>query len=419
MRSHITWTLLLASLAIGAVPVVQADELLVEDEFDSEDMFSDDAFTDEDTDALLAQAPYELWWQHSLVYDPSSFTRPTNQDTDLHLEAETTLGLSGYADIDIKANKNWVNGEFDADIYSTTVQLSTERGAIKLGRYINSWGEVEGAGVLDVINPAPGLTDTNREFKPEWLLAYNHYMGPRELQIITNVDAQVAPMPGLTITQESKKEWGLRYKVTGSGSDWGVYTGKLVQNTAVIGIINMAPALQANEYDLYGYSYNRAIGDDLVKFDLAWKSGLAHYVSGGFVDVERWDMALGAEINDGDRQWLLSLVGNYLPDHTAGYQQVAINPVTQAVSMHDVDAWSASYRLGISDSFANDEFSWELMTSGAINGNFSAVLGELTWDYSDDITWRFYAAGMQAKAGSAYAAMDGFQRLGVQFEQHF
>ena len=92
MRSHITWTLLLTSLVLTTASVVQAEEFLVEDEFDSEDMFSDDAFTDEDTDALLAQAPYELWWQHGLVYDPSSFTRPTNQDSALHLEAETTLG---------------------------------------------------------------------------------------------------------------------------------------------------------------------------------------------------------------------------------------------------------------------------------------------------------------------------------------
>ena len=130
-------------------------------------------------------------------------------------------------------------------------------------------------------------------------------------------------------------------------------------------------------------------------------------------------MALGAEINDGDRQWLISLVGNYLPDHQAGFQQVAINPVNMTTSFHNVDAWSASYSLGISDSFANDEFSWSVMHSGAINGNFSALLGELTWDYSDDMTWRFYAAGMQAKAGTAYTAMDGFQRVGVQFEQHY
>ena len=419
MRSPISCTLLFIGLALAAAPVVQAEEFLVEDDFDSEDMFSDDAFSDEDTDVLLAQAPYELWWQHGLVYDPGSFSRPTNQDSDLHLEAETTLGLSGYADIDIKASQNWVTGEFDADIYSTTVQLSTEQGAFKVGRYINSWGEVEGAGVLDIINPAPSLTDTNRAFKPQWLVAYNHYMGPKELQVFSNVDAQVTATPGITRSQSSNKEWGLRYKVTGSGSDWAVYTGKLVQNAAVLGIVNSAPAMQANAYELYGYSYNRAIDDDLIKLDVAWKSGLAHYTNAGFIAVDRLDMALGAEINDGDRQWLISLVGNYLPDHQAGFQQVAINPVNMATSFHNIDAWSASYSLGMSDSFANDEFSWSVMNSGAINGNFSALLGELTWDYSDDMTWRFYAAGMQAKADTAYAAMDGFQRVGVQFEQHF
>jgi len=417
MRLPVGYAVLVASLVL--TPVVQAEDLLLEDSFDSEDMFDDEAFSDEDTDELLAQAPYELWWQHSLVYDPSSFARPTNQDSELHLEAETTVGLSGYADVDIKASQNWGNGEFNAEIYSTTVQLSTEQGAFKLGRYINSWGEVEGAGVLDVINPAPGLTDTSRAFKPEWLVAYNHYMGPEELQVFANVDAQVSAMPGIATTQQGDKEWGLRYKVTGSGSDWAVYMGKFVQNALVLGIVNSAPVTQANEYDLYGYSYNRAIDDDLIKFDMAWKSGAAHYVSGSFAAVDQLDMALGAEINDGNRQWLFSLVGSYLPDHSVGFSQVAINPVNMTPSIHAVDAWSASYSLGISDSFANDEFSWNLMTSGAINGNFGALLGELTWDYTDNITWRFYAAGMQAKAGTAYAAMDGFQRLGVQFEQHF
>ncbi|HCH23049.1 MAG TPA: hypothetical protein DE179_01965 [Oceanospirillaceae bacterium] len=419
MRSPISCTLLFIGLALAAAPVVQAEEFLVEDDFDSEDMFNDAAFTDEDTDALLAQAPFELWWQHGLVYDPSSFTRPANQDSELHLEAETTLGLSGYADVDIKASQNWVSGEFDAQVASATVQLSTQQGAFKLGRYINSWGEVEGAGVLDIINPAPGLTDTSRAFKPEWLVGYNHYMGPKELQVLANVDPQVTATPGITRLQSSTKEWGMRYKATGSGSDWAVYMGQFVQNAPVLGIVNSLPTLQANAYELFGYSYNRAKGDDLIKFDVAWKSGLAHYASGSFTAVDRLDMALGAEINDGDRQWMLSLVGNYLPDHQATFQQVAINPVTMMPSIHAVDAWSASYSLGISDSFANDEFSWNLMTSGAINGNFGALLGELTWGYSDDVTWRFYAAGMQAKAGTAYAAMDGFQRLGVQFEQHF
>ena len=418
------------ALAVGLTsallvsPFVQAEDLSLDNLdgdslFEDETMFDAEDFADEDTDVLLEQAPFEQWWQHTLVYDPDSFTRPTNHDSVLHLQGETSIGLSGFADIDLQAKQNWNNGELETEVRSATLQLSTEKGAIKLGRYINSWGEVEGAGVLDVINPAPSMTDTDREFKPEWLVAYNHYMGARELQLLANVDAQVTEMPGLTVTQQADKEWGLRYKVTGSGSDWAAYMGRFVQNAGVLGVINLAPAVQANEFDLLGYSYNRAINDDLIKFDLAWKSGVAHYVNGAFAAVDRVDLALGAEINDGDRQWVFNLVGNYLPDHSPSYQQVAMNPATMVVTMHAVDAWSASYSLGLSDTFANNEFSWNLMANGAINGNFSAVLGEFSWDYSDQITWRIYAAAMQAKTGTAYAAMDGFQRLGIQFEQHF
>ncbi len=413
---------MLSLLLLG--PALQAEDLVLDDLdadslFAEEDMFDDDNFADEDTDALLEQPPFELWWQHTLVYDPDSFTKPTNHESVMHLEGETTLGLSGFADIDLQAKQDWTNGELDAEVRSTTLQLSTAQGAFKLGRYINSWGEVEGAGVLDVINPAPSLTDTDREFKPQWLVAYNHYMGPRELQMLVNVDAQVTKVPGFTISQQADDEWGVRYKVTGSGSDWAAYMGRFVQNAAVLGIINSAAAMQANQYDLVGYSYNRAIDDDLIKFDLAWKSGIAHYESSAFASVDRLDLSLGAEINDGDRQWLLSLTGNYLPDSNANYKVVTIHPVTRAVSLHAVDAWSASYSVGLSDSFANDEFSWNVMLNGAINGNFSALVGDFTWDYSDHISWRFYAVDMQAKAGTAYESMDGYQRIGVQFEQHF
>jgi hypothetical protein len=403
---------------VSAIPAL-ADDLFLDDDFDGEFIFDDSEFSNQDTDTLLQESPYQWWLKQGLVYDPKSLSEPTDSFTDMHLQAETTLGLTGFAKVDIKASQNWNTGEFDAEIYSTAIQISTEQGAFKLGRYINSWGEVEGAGVLDIINLAPALTDPDRDFKPQWLLGYSHYMGARELHVLANVQPDVAQVTGMTANVEAASEWGVGYKVTGSGSDWALYAGQFIQNAPTLGVANGLPVLTAYQYDLLGFSYNRASGDNLLKWDMAWKQGLGQQVGSGLTKVERLDMALGAEINAGDRQWNLSIASNYLPKHTANYQTVIIDPLTLQPSWLPTSQWYTSYGLGVSDSFANDEFSWSVNLIGAVNGSMTGLISELTWDYADNLQWRFFLAGLEASADTAYASMDGLQRIGAELEYHF
>jgi len=179
------------------------------------------------------------------------------------------------------------------------------------------------------------------------------------------------------------------------------------------------PVLTAYQYDLLGFSYNQASGDDLLKLDMAWKQGLGQQVSSGLTKVKRLDMAVGAEINDGDRQWVLSLSGHYLPDHTTAYETVVIDPSTLAPTLLSTSQSSISYGLGVSDSFANNELSWSLNVIGALNGSMRGLISELTWAYTDDLSWRFLAAAIAAESGTAYASLDGIQRIGVEMEYHF
>ena len=404
---------------VGLSLPIQADDLLLDDEFDTEAIFDDSEFGLDNTDLLLQESPYQWQLKQGLVLDPKATQDPTNSYSNLHLTAETTLGLSGFANIDLKATQDWLTGQWDTEIYSSAIQISTQQGAFKLGRYINSWGEVEGAGVLDIINPAPGLTDPNRGFKPQWLVAYSHYMGPREWQLLTNLDPDIAQFPDLSATKQASREWGLRYKVANSGSDWAVYAGQFLQNSPTLGLVNSLEQLTAFEYDLLGFSYNQARGDNLFKFDLAWKQGLGQQVGNDLTQVERLDMALGAEIKVGERQWQWSLSGNYLPEHTHEFSSVIIDPLTFELSLLPSSQWSSQYGMGVSDSFANGEFNWSLNLTGALNGSMTGLISELKWDYNDNLNILFTLAGITANADSELAAMDGLQRVGIELEYHF
>ena len=422
MKSVTALPFVLVLACLSALPA-NAEDLLSDDGFDDAEFddatFEETAFTNEDTDALLERSPYQIWTAYGLIYDPKSTPKPANHYADFHFEAETTLGLSGFADVDLIASQDWLTGELDTQIYSTTLQLSTEQGAIKLGRYLNSWGEVEGAGVLDVVNPVLGLTDVNRGFKPQWLVGYNHYMADREVSIFANVQPDVSAMSGIVVSEETPREWGLRYKVTGSGSDWAVYMGQFLQNAPSLGLSGVDLTVKAFEYDLLGFSFNQAQGDDLFKLDVAWKQGLGQQVGTSLTKVDRLDVALGAEINDGDRQWNLSLTGNYLPNHNSNYQTVTFNPATMQVALLATGQLTSRYGIGVSDSFASDEYSWNVNLVGALNGNMTGLISELAWHYSDDLIWRFTAAAMVADLDSLYALADGTQRLGLQVEYHF
>lgn len=386
------------------------DNLLGDDLYDGGDLFADDALLEESI--IVAQnKPLQLSVEHTLTLNPQASYQRTNHSTDARLSSEAPVGLWGYGALELKAIQYWqgdtnksVTGHFSLlEVERLVLQYSLADISIKFGRYIQSWGEVEGSGVLDVINPAPSLTSSETGFTPQWLVSGSYYLPSAQVSWFVGLDPSVTELPSVVLTTSVAKEWGAKYGHTGAGSDWAIYTGYMVPNTPVR---NLATAMaSAKAYQLIGYSWNKAIDDDLVKFDVAYKRGLEHNLGyTGLTANDRLDTALGLELNNGDRQWNASLTAQHWLNYQASYLTSALVPV--ASNRTDV-----TYSLGVNDSFNNDEFNWSLTHIGTPDGALRALTGEIAWIPTDQWQSSLSCATMSAKSNTVYALLDGTQRL--------
>jgi hypothetical protein len=413
--------LCLIGVLIG-MPAHAGDDLLSEDalgedwlseEFDDgEDLFAGEGFSA--LGIIAAQnKPLQLSVEHTLAVNPKASYQRTNHVSDVRVLTEASVGLLGYAQIEVKAMQYWqgspnkpAKGDFSLlEVEQMMLQYSLAEASIKLGRYILSWGEVEGAGVLDVINPAPDPISGATGFTPQWLLTGSYYMPSAQVSGFVGLDPSVNALPDVVLTSSVEKEWGVKYGHTGAGSDWAVYAAHMVPNSAVLNLATTTTTASAKAYQLIGYSWNRAIDDDLVKFDVAYKRGLEHnHGVTGLILANRLDMAAGLELNDGDRQWSASVTAQHWLDYQSSYLTPALPPV--ASNQADV-----TYSLGVNDNFKNDEFSWSLMHIGTPTGSLRALTGVLTWSPTDQWQSSLSTAVMAAKSDTAYALLDGTQRL--------
>lgn len=415
---NLTTTKIAALVLAGVLltsPSYAEGDLLGDDFDDAGDLFTDDEFDLDDftEDSILASQneAFQLSVEHSLALNPKASYRRTNHTTDVRLSSEGSLGLLGYGEIELKAMQYWpgdVNKPAASPlstlaIETLIVQYSLAETSAKLGRYVLSWGEVEAAGVLDVINPAPNATSGGTSFTPQWLLSGSYYMPAAEVSGFVNLDPSVSAIPGVSLETAITQEWGIKYGATGSGGDWALYLAQLLPNSPLINLSTGQASAKA--YGLVGFSWNKAIDDDLVKVDVAYKTALQHNLGyTGLVTDKRLDAAIGLELNDGDRQWNMSLTAK----HWLNYHPSYLTPAAPPVASNQTD-WS--YNIGVSDNFQNDEFSGSLMHFGTPNGALMALTAALTWKPTDQWQTIVSYATMQASATSAFALMDGLQRL--------
>jgi len=213
----------------------------------------------------------------------------------------------------------------------------------------------------------------------------------------------VTEIPNVTLAHGVEKEWGAKYGHTGVGSDWAVYAGRMVPNSVVL---NLATATAfATPYQWIGYSWNKAMQDDLVKFDVAFKRGLEHNLGyAGLTSSNRLDTALGLELNHGDQKWDASITAQHWLHHQSRYLTPALTPV--ASNQTDV-----TMSLGLSDSFNNDQYNWALTHIDTAQGALRAITGEIIWQPTDQWQSSLSFTSIAAQSTKAYASLDGTQRL--------
>ena len=384
--------------------------LLGEDLYDDADLFTDEVFL-QDNILVGQNKPAQLSVEHTVAVNPQVSYQRTNHYTDVRLSSETPLGLLGYAQLQLKALQYWqgdsskpAKGDFSRlDIERLELQYSLADISIKLGRYLLSWGEVEGSGVIDVINPAPDSISSVTAFTPQWLLSGSYYMPSAQMSWFVGLDPSVSELPSAPLAHGVDKEWGARYGHTGVGSDWAVYAGRMVPNSPVLNLAKTTASAQA--YQWTGYSWNKAIHDDLIKFDVAHKRGLEHNLGyTGLTSGNRLDMAVGLELNHGDRQWDASVTAQHWLNYQSSYLTPALTPVTS--NQTDV-----TLSLGVNDGFNNDQYHWSLTHIDTGQGALQAMTGEITWQPTDQWQSSLRLTTIAAQSTKAYAALDGTQRL--------
>ncbi len=380
------------------------NEALLDDDFELEFLVEEDL--------IAAQnKPLKLSVQHLVAVDPQVSYQRTHHTTDIRLSSETPMGLLGYAEVELKALQYWQGDAHKPpsrdlsvlEVERLVLQYSLAKISIKFGRYLLNWGEVEGAGVLDVINPAPNLTDIDAVYTPQWLLNGSYYMPAAQASWFVGLKPSVAKVPQMQLSSNVTQEWGGRYSHTGAASDWAVYAGHMVPNKPVLDLATATASAQA--YQLLGYSWNKARNNALFKFDIAYKRGLEHNLGyTGLKSDQRLDMALGLELKQGERQWDASLV----VQHWLNYQANYLTPAVPPVASNEADM---SYSLGVKDSFNNANYNWSLVHLGTPSGSLRMVTGELSWAPVDPWKTSLSYTTTMAQSNTLYALINSNQRL--------
>jgi len=389
-----------------------ADEVLFEESSQEFDEWSDDSdlFGDEIKDARpfpwLNIGVAQKWG-----FNPASDWNTTKERTELILGTTGSVSDAGYGELEIKTTRYWPSDdhhsteESDIEIERAFLQFSFDKWSTKLGRYTIGWGELEG-GALDVINPSGGLTDPS--ITSQWLMSATRYADKSDISVFYNPNPKITNSTLLSLKDDNHREFGLRYGINTEGSDMAFYVGQLIPNDA---LKNLADGMAyASPYKLLGFGMNKVFDDYLLKFDIAYKRNLRHNRLGQLIKADRVDWDLAFDIQNGDRQWLISINSQYWLDFFNDYLTPTL---LDSVS---TERNSMTYMANVSDKFGDSDWSWNLSNIIAANNDLALMTAGLEWDISDNLNAKLNATRANAKLDRAFSLLDDYQRVNLEVE---
>ena len=371
---------------------------------DDSDIFGDESIDDEKSLAWLNLGVSQKWG-----FNPASSYSTTKERTELTLGTSGSVSNSGYGEVELKATKYWPSDSYystetsDIEFEKAFLQFSFNDWSSKIGRYTIGWGELEG-GALDVVNPSGGLTDP--KMISQWFLSATRYFDNSDLSIFYNTNPSITKSALITLKNDSYDEFGMRYGVSGEGSDIAFYAAQLVPNDA---LTNLSDGLvYATPYQLLGFGMNKAFDDYLLKFDIAYKHNLQHNRLGQFIKTDRIDWDLAFDIQKNDRTILLSINSQYLLDFYDDY----LTPTL--VSSVSAKKNNMTYMSRINDKFGDSNWSWNASHSILSNNDLSLTTAGIDWDINDN--WKASLGGVyaDAKPNRALSILDEYQRLSLE-----
>ena len=401
---------------ISLNPFVSADELLFEDgvlfeessqEFDE---WSDDS--DLFSDEIKNARPF-AWLNIGVAqkwgFNPASDWSTTKERTELILGTTGSVSDAGYGELELKTTKYWPSDSYhstkssDIEIERAFLQFSFDKWSTKLGRYTIGWGELEG-GALDVINPSGGLTDP--AITSQWLMSATRYGDKNDISVFYNPNPKITNSTLLSLKDERHREFGLRYGINTEGSDMAFYAGQLIPNDA---LKNLTDGMAyGSPYELLGFGMNKVFDDYLLKFDIAYKRNLRQNRLGQFIKADRVDWDLAFDIQNDDRQYLISINSQYWLDFFNDY----LTPTLLGSVSSEKN--SMTYMANVSDKFGDSDWSWNLSNIIAVNNDLSLITAGLEWDISDNLNAKLNATRANAKLDRAFSLLDDYQRVNLE-----
>ena len=401
---------------ISLTPLVSADELLFEDEvlFEESSQEFDEWSDDSDLfgDEIKNARPF-AWLNIGVAqkwgFNPASDWSTTKERTELILGTTGSVSDAGYGELELKTTKYWPSDSYhstkssDIEIERAFLQFSFDKWSTKLGRYTIGWGELEG-GALDVINPSGGLTDPS--ITSQWLMSATRYGDKSDISVFYNPNPKITNSTLLSLKDERHREFGLRYGINTEGSDMAFYAGQLIPNDA---LKNLTDGMAyASPYELLGFGMNKVFDDYLLKFDIAYKRNLRQNRLGQFIKADRVDWDLAFDIQNDDRQYLISINSQYWLDFFNDY----LTPTLLGSVSSEKN--SMTYMANVSDKFGDSDWSWNLSNIIAANNDLSLITAGLEWDISDNLNVKLNATRANAKLDRAFSLLDDYQRVNLE-----
>lgn len=395
---------------VAAEDLLFEDEVLFEESSQEFNQWSDDS--DLFGDEIKNARPF-AWLNIGVTqkwgFNSESDWGTTKERTELILGTSGPVSDAGYGELEIKSTKYWPSDSYhstkssDIEIERAFLQFSFDKWSTKLGRYTIGWGELEG-GALDVINPSGGLTDPS--ITSQWLMNATRYGDKSDISVFYNPNPKITNSTLLSLKDERRREFGLRYGLNTEGSDMAFYAAQLIPNDALKNLTD--DLAYASPYQLLGFGMNKVFDDYLLKFDIAYKRNLRHNRSGLFIKADRVDWDLAFDIQKGDRQYLISINSQYWLDFFNDY----LTPTLLASVSSEKN--SMTYLANVSDKFGDSDWSWDLSNIIASNNDLSLITAGLEWDISDNLNVKLNATRANAKLDRAFSLLDDYQRVNLE-----
>ena len=377
---------------------------------DDSDIFGEEAAIEEKRLPWLDLGVTQKWG-----FNPASDYSTTQERTEMNLGTSGSVSDSGYGEVELKATKYWPSDsnysteKSDLEVEQAFLQFSFDDWSTKIGKYTIGWGELEG-GAIDVVNPSGGLTDPS--MIPQWFLSATRYFDHSDLSFFYNTNPKVSKSSLLILKNGTYDEFGMRYGISSEGSDMALYLGQLVPNDALINLTD--GMVYATPYQLIGFGMNKAFDDFLLKFDIALKNNVQHNRTGQFIKVDRLDWDLAFDIQNDDRQWLISINSQYLLDYANDYLTPSILGVGVSTKRN-----SMSYMASVSDKFGDSDWKWGLSNVISSNNDLNLSSATLDWDINDQWQASFSGTYIDAKDNRAFAALDDYQRVNLEIKYQY